>query len=96
MTTDARTDWEERIGIRSGDATGAAPNKAPRLAPPTGLTATAGGSQVTLDWEPVDGAVGYQVHIADSADGPLEPVDHGGMDVKAVPHPPYVDTTGAV
>ncbi len=95
MTTDARTDWEERIGLRSGEATtGPSSDGAPRLAPPTGLTATAGGAQVTLDWEPVAGAVGYQVHVADTADGPLEPVDHHGMDVKAVPHPPYVDTTG--
>ena len=95
MTTDARTDWEERIGIRSGDTTtGASANRAPRLDPPSGLTATAGGAQVTLDWEPVDGAVGYQVHVSDTADGELAPVDHRGMDVKAVPHPPYVDTTG--
>ncbi|HET6652181.1 MAG TPA: glycosyl hydrolase [Nocardioides sp.] len=95
MTTDARTDWEERIGIRSGEATtGPSANRAPRLAPPAGVTATAGGAQVTLDWEPVAGAVGYQVHVSDSADGELAPVDHRGMDVKAVPHPPYVDTTG--
>ena len=91
MTTDARTDWENRIGIRSGHAFGGA---APRLAPPAGLTAVAGGSQVTLNWTPVPGAIGYQVHVAPSADGPLSPLDHGGRDVTAVPHPPYVDTTG--
>jgi xylan 1,4-beta-xylosidase len=49
---------------------------------------------VTLDWDPVDGAVGYLVHRATTADGPYEPVDHGGNDVLAVPHPPYVDTSG--
>ena len=91
MTTDARTDWEERIGIRSGEA---GTGRAPRLEPPDGLTATAGGGQVTLDWKLVPGAVGYQVLVADSVDGELVPVDHRGMDVKAVPHPPYADTTG--
>ncbi len=89
--TDARSDWEQRIGIRSGEG---AVVDVPRLDPPTGLVATAGAAQVTLDWDPVPGAVGYQVHVADSADGELAPVDHQGMDVKAVPHPPYVDTTG--
>jgi xylan 1,4-beta-xylosidase len=98
--TDARADWEQRIGKRSGGVDEGAPTEltsnAPRLAPPAGVTATAGGGQVTIDWEPVPGAVGYQVHVADSADGPLEPVDHLGGDVKAVPHPPYLDTTGTV
>ncbi len=98
--TDARADWEQRIGKRSGGVDEGAPTEltsnAPRLAPPTGVAAAAGGGQVTIDWEPVPGAVGYQVHVADSADGPLTPVDHLGGDVKAVPHPPYVDTTGTV
>ena len=98
--TDARADWEQRIGKRSGGVDEGAPleltSNAPRLAPPAGVTATGGGGQVTIDWEPVPGAVGYQVHVADSADGPLTPVDHLGGDVKAVPHPPYVDTTGTV
>ena len=91
MTTDARSDWEQRIGIRSGQAT---IGQAPRLAAPTGLRATAGEGQVTLDWDAVPGAIGYQVHVCDTPDGELVPVDHHGMDVKAVPHPPYVDTTG--
>ncbi|MGA9749159.1 MAG: glycosyl hydrolase [Nocardioides sp.] len=93
MTIDARADWEERIGIRSNEAT---TSTAPRLDPPTGLTARTGGGQVSLDWDAVPGAVGYQVLVADSEDGELIPVDHHGMDVKSVPHPPYVDTTGAV
>ncbi|MGH3369710.1 MAG: GH39 family glycosyl hydrolase, partial [Nocardioidaceae bacterium] len=88
--TDARTDWERRIGIRSGEA---ATGRAPRLDPPTGLTATAGGAQVSLDWDPVKLAVGYQVHVAEHPDGPWEPLDHAGRDVLAVPHPPYADTT---
>ncbi len=91
--SDARTDWENRIGIRSGvTSTG----RAPRLEPPTGLRATGGGAQVTLSWDPVPGAVGYQVYCADGEDEPLRPLDHRGGDVLAVPHPPYVDTTGEV
>jgi xylan 1,4-beta-xylosidase len=89
--SDARSDWEERIGIRSG---GASTGRAPRLEPPTGLRAEAGGSQVTLTWDPVPGAVGYQVYVADGPQTPLEPLDHAGRDVLAVPHPPYADTTG--
>ena len=89
MTIDARADWEQRIGQASGRAvTGAAPE----LPPPGGLRAVAGRAQVTLTWEPVPGAVGYQVYVADSADGVLEPLDHAGGDVLAVPHPPYADT----
>ena len=91
MSTDARSDWEQRIGLRSGEATR---STAPRLAPPTGLRASTGGAQVTLTWDPVPGAVGYQVYVADTADGELQALDHGGQDVLAVPHPPYVDTTG--
>ena len=91
MTTDARADWERRIGLRSGHAFG---GSAPRLSPPGGLRAVAGGAQVTLTWSPMKGAIGYQVHVADSADGPWAPLDHHGRDVTSVPHPPYVDTTG--
>ena len=32
--------------------------------------------------------------MADAADGDWQPLDHAGRDVLAVPHPPYVDTTG--
>lgn len=92
MSTDARADWESRIGLSSGHAFG---GSAPRLPPPGGLRAVAGGAQVTLTWSPVKGAIGYQVHVADSADGPWEPLDHQGRDVTSVPHPPYVDTTGS-
>jgi len=93
MTTqasDARADWEDRIGRRSHDAVG----EAPVLEPPTGLRAESGGHQVTLTWDAVPGAVGYQVYFADSSKDHLEPLDHAGRDVLAVPHPPYVDTTG--
>ena len=89
--SDARTDWEARIGARTGSSFA---GNAPRLDPPRGLRAEPGGHQVTLTWDPVEGAVGYQVYVADTADGPFEPLDHAGRDVLAVPHPPYADTTG--
>ncbi|CAI9415942.1 GH39 family glycosyl hydrolase [Nocardioides sp. T2.26MG-1] len=88
---DARSDWESRIGQRTGVSFA---GNAPRLDPPDGLVAVAGGAQVTLDWKPVEGAVGYQVHVADGPDGPWAELDHAGRDVLAIPHPPYVDTTG--
>ncbi|MDQ4007196.1 MAG: xylan 1,4-beta-xylosidase, partial [Actinomycetota bacterium] len=88
--TDARSDWEQRIGQASGEA---GSGRAPVLDPPKEVRAEAGRAQVTLTWDPVDGAVGYQVYVADSADGALAPLDHAGRDVLAVPHPPYVDTT---
>jgi xylan 1,4-beta-xylosidase len=89
--TDARADWEERIGQRSGVAFG---GNAPRLDPPKDLEAVPGAHQVTITWSPVAGAIGYQVYASATADGPWEPVDHAGRDVLAVPHPPYADTTG--
>jgi xylan 1,4-beta-xylosidase len=44
----------------------------------------------------VDGAPGYLVHRSQSADGPFEAIDHEIGDVLAVPHGPYLDTTGRV
>lgn len=87
---DARADWEARID-RHRDAAGYG---LPALAAPTGLSATAGRGQVTLEWQPVEGAVGYLVHRADNADGPYHPVEVGEPLVRAVPHPPFTDTTG--
>jgi xylan 1,4-beta-xylosidase len=85
----AKADFEERIGRRIG---GGAEDSA--LQPPTGLRAVPGRGHVTLEWDPVDGAVGYLVQRAPADDGLFEPIDHGGNDVLAVPHPPYVDTSG--
>ncbi|WP_426593253.1 GH39 family glycosyl hydrolase [Cellulomonas sp. McL0617] len=90
MTSDARTDWEARIGLPSSDAV---EHEIPVLPAPTGLRAEPGVGQVTLHWDPVPGAVGYQV-LRGSDDG-LRPLDHAGGDVLAVPHGPYADTTGA-
>lgn len=95
MSSDARSDWEDRIGNRSGTLEAEFAGRAPTLLPPAGLTTQGGGHQVTLHWHPVPGAIGYQVHVAASPEGPFEPLDHAGRDVLAVPHPPYVDTTGA-
>ncbi len=88
---DAKRDWDARISTRTRTD---GPGGIPDLPPPTGLRAEAGVAQVTLTWDPVDGAVGYLVHAAATVDGPFTPVDHGGQDVLSVPHPPYVDTTG--
>ena len=90
----ARADWDERIALRNDEATGPGTVGEADLGPPSGLRATAGRGQVTLDWSPVTGAAGYLVHAADDEGGPYTPLDHYGNDVLAVPHPPYVDTTG--
>lgn len=84
----AREDFETRIGRRAGGG-----ERDQALPPPDGLRVQTGRGHVTLHWEPVDGAVGYLVHRATSPEGPFEPIDHGGNDVLAVPHPPYVDTS---
>lgn len=86
----AREDWEQRIATRS-DEREVAP--IPELPPPAGLTAIEGQGHVTLHWQPVDGAVGYLV-LRSEADKELQPVDHHGGDVLAIPDTWYVDTTG--
>jgi xylan 1,4-beta-xylosidase len=88
---DARTDWEERIGRHTDVAT----YRPPTLDAPTGVRVSVGRGQVTVDWRPVDGAVGYLVERSDAPDGPFEPVEVGEPLVRAVPHPPFTDTTGA-
>lgn len=86
--TSARRDWEQRVGLRGDERlTGIG-----ELPPPRDLVAEAGTGLVRLDWRPVDGALGYLVHRADTRDGPFDPLDHLGGDVLAVPHPPYADT----
>jgi xylan 1,4-beta-xylosidase len=89
LDSEARTDWYERIGRRRvGDGA-----HGPILPAPEGLSAQAGRGQVTLDWQPVRGAIGYLVLRADDVNGPYPVIDHRGGDVLAVPHPPYADTT---
>jgi xylan 1,4-beta-xylosidase len=89
----ARAHWAALMG--GGGAQDRTPGEpvAASLPAPTGVSAVGGRGQVTVDWEPVDGAIGYAVHRASSPDGPFEVVDHGGGDVLAVPHGPYADTT---
>ncbi len=65
------------------------------LPAPTDVRAERGRGQVTVSWSPVAGAAGYLVHRG-RPDGDLAPIDHKGGDVLAVPHGPYVDTTGAI
>jgi xylan 1,4-beta-xylosidase len=87
----ARIAWFDEIGAQ-------APRNRPApdvvVAAPTRVTASAGRGHVTIDWQRVDGAVGYVVHRAGSAAGPWEAIDHRAGDLLAVPDPGYADTTG--
>jgi xylan 1,4-beta-xylosidase len=88
MSSKARTDWMARIGRRrTGESNGTV------LPAPDEVWAIPGRGHVTVDWEPVPGAVGYLVLRAEDEHGPYPVVDHRGGDVLAVPHPPYADTT---
>ncbi len=89
--TSARIAWFEQVGSQT-ERTNPAPART--LAAPSGTRAAPGLGHVTLDWEPVNGAVGYLLQRAVSENGPFEVIDHGGGDVLAVPGPPYADTTG--
>ncbi|RCG27050.1 xylan 1,4-beta-xylosidase [Sphaerisporangium album] len=89
MTESALRDWRERIYRTSGE-TGVPAGVAP--AAPSGLRASAGAGHVTLEWEPVDGAIGYLVHRAASAEGPFVTTKQPDVDVPAVPATRYVDT----
>jgi len=64
------------------------------LPPPENVRAVGGRGHVTIDWSPVEGAAGYLVHRSGTADGPFEPIDQASGDLLAVPHGPYLDTTG--
>ncbi|HET7702227.1 MAG TPA: hypothetical protein VFK35_02430 [Candidatus Limnocylindrales bacterium] len=90
-TRSARIAWFDEIGAQ-------APRNRPApdvlLPAPEGVTATPGRGHVTVSWQRVDGAAGYLVHRADSADGPWTAIDHRAGDLLAVPDPGYADTTG--
>ena len=90
-TPTARADWEARIGLRSDAEAGL---ELPRLAAPAGLRASAGRGQVTIDWNPVDGAAGYIIERAPAPEGPWDLLEIGEPEVRPVPHPPYADTAG--
>ncbi|GAA1128280.1 hypothetical protein GCM10009630_27570 [Kribbella jejuensis] len=91
MPEHAKTDWDQRIALRSDERREFA---FPDLDPPKEVSAAGGVGHVTIDWSPVDGAAGYLILRGAGEHGPLEPVDHHSGDVLSVPSPPYVDTTG--
>jgi hypothetical protein len=67
---DARADWEARIG-RHTDVMAYRP---PALEAPSGVQVRAGRGQVTVDWQQVEGSVGYLVQRSDDRDGEYQPV----------------------
>src|SRR5262245_8146516 len=88
VDSEARADWLSRIGHRrAGTSDGTI------LPAPQGMRVSPGRGHVTVDWEPVPGAIGYLVLRADNIHGPYPVIDHRGGDVLAVPHGPYADTT---
>ena len=58
----ARIAWFEESGAQ---AERNRPAPALELPAPSGVVASSGRGQVTVDWQPVDGASGYLVHRAD-------------------------------
>jgi xylan 1,4-beta-xylosidase len=91
LGSSARIAWFEEAGAQTERNR---PATAPDLPAPQGLVAQSGRGQVMLDWELVDGAAGYLVHRAATANGAWDAIDHRAGDLLAVPHPPYADTTG--
>jgi xylan 1,4-beta-xylosidase len=87
----ARIAWFDEAGAQTERNR---PAREVALPQPAGVTASAGRGHVTVDWAPVEGAIGYVVHRADAPDGPWQAIDHKAGDLLAVPSPPYVDTTG--
>jgi xylan 1,4-beta-xylosidase len=88
--SEALRDWEERIGrVRSTGAAGL-----PSLAAPEGLRVDDGRGQVTLSWQPVEGASGYLIYRSETSGGPWEPITPGEPIVKAVPDTTFTDTSG--
>jgi xylan 1,4-beta-xylosidase len=87
----ARIAWFDEVGAQT-DRNRPAPEVA--LPAPARATVVGGRGHVTVDWDRVEGAVGYVVYRADGPDGPWRAIDHKAGDLLAVPHPPYVDTTG--
>jgi len=86
----ARIAWFETGGAQTERDR---PAPAIALPPPAQVQAVCGRGQVTISWSVVPGAAGYLVHRGPGPDGPFAPIDHGGGDLLAVPHGPYLDTT---
>ena len=89
----ARAGWAQLMGAGGAQDREPGVTVEAALPAPAGVTVLAGRGQITVDWQPVPGAIGYAVHRADAPGGPFTVVDHGGGDVLAVPHGPYADTT---
>jgi len=89
----ARIAWFETLGAQT-ERDRPAPDVV--LPPPRAVRAERGRGQVTISWTPVDDAVGYLVHRTDDPAADPRPIDPRGGDVLAVPHGPYVDTTGDI
>ena len=75
----AREDWESRIFQRSDDMVASS-----TLSPPTAVVAEPRSGYIFLRWEPVPGAVGYVIEMADGRGAPTV-LRHGGSDVAAIP-----------
>lgn len=87
---EARRDWQDRVYRRLTDTS--ASDSSLALPAPGGVLARGGTGHVRLDWQPVDGAVGYLIERAD-ADGRAPIIlQHGGSDVAAVPGCSFADT----
>jgi len=88
---DARTEWDQRFGVRTARVEESDPHGR-QLPAPEEVTVATGRGQVTVWWSPVDGAVGYLVARGPSQAGPFELVRVAEADVLAVPAPPFLDT----
>lgn len=88
-TSQARADWERRIGERLAGTGGTA---APALPAPAALTAQQGAGHIRLSWLPLPGAAGYLIERTQAADGAPQILRHGGSDVPAVPGLTFADT----
>lgn len=87
----ARADWERRIYQRT-DAEDVAPTAHLVLPPVSGLSAASGVGHVMLEWEPVEGAVGYVIDRRGPDDLTPHRMRHGGSDVAAVVETYFADT----
>ena len=90
--SDARADWEHRVGQRRGGDD----DRGIRLPAPSHPSAEPGTGHIRLAWDPVPGAAGYLIERAgpdtDADGGAPEILRHGGSDVPAVVGPPFADT----
>lgn len=89
---DARSEWDERFGVRTAIADSDGVAGEIELPAPEHVSVAPGRGQVTLWWSPVPGAVGYLVARAPRPEGPFVPVHLAEADVLAVPSPPFLDT----